>query len=133
MTGAIRPTHTCFDDALDLMAFFVEQDPKKIHTLMLVHAICLAPEGPSEGRPFAHAWLEDGDLAWQAGFLGDQKVQFSCDKAQLAETLRVQKATRYTVREAHEHNVRTSHYGPWEDEYQALCNRAPTPETFEEE
>lgn len=127
MAGVVmQPTGTCFDDALELIAFFVEQDKRRLHTLVLVHASCLKPPGyPNEGTPFAHAWLEEGDLVWSAGIIDEVKVQFSCDGEEFRRQLRVQEATRYTAFEAHLENVRTNHFGPWLAKYRSLCKDAP--------
>lgn len=115
------PTHTCFDDALDMMASFLDHDPRSVERLLLVHAICLVPEGPDKDQPFAHAWLEDGEEAWQAGFLDGVKVQFACRVADMVTELRVQHATKYTARQARDENHRSGHYGPWVEKYRALC------------
>lgn len=121
----MHPTGTCFDDALELLAFFIEEDKRRIETLVLVHGICLKPPGyPREGAPFAHAWLEEGDLVWSAAILDGVKVQFSCEGEDFRRQLRVQEATRYTPREASAENMRTNHYGPWVEKYRSLCKDA---------
>lgn len=117
----LLPTHTCFDDALDLIAFRLQHRREDKDRLVLVHAICLAPDGPHAGERFAHAWVEEGELAWQDGFLGGKRVTYGCDRHALAEGLRVQHVTRYTVQEASDENHRTGTYGPWVPEYQGLC------------
>lgn len=120
----IRPTNTCFDDALDWIVFRLAADAGALDKLVLAHGICLIPEGPEEGRPFAHAWVEEGEEAWDFGILNGEKVAYAQPKEQHAQNLRVQQATRYTVREAAHENQRSGHYGPWREEYAALCRDA---------
>lgn len=127
MSTIIYPTGTCFDDALDLMEHFILEDCSKIETLILVHAICLQPDGPEEGTPFAHAWLEEGDVMWQAGILGGDKIQYSCSKAEMVAALRVQDLTRYTAHQVRDENQRSGTYGPWLPQYQALT-KSPSPD-----
>lgn len=127
----IRPTNTCFDDALDFIAERVKRDVElALHEtrLILVHGICLAPEGPLIGEPFAHAWVEErapGEpkQVWQGGILDGERVYYGIDADEFAQMLRPQKVTRYTVREAWLENERTEHFGPWVAEYEALCRK----------
>lgn len=55
----IHPTHTCFDDALELIELLVKEHPELKEdigeNMLIVHAICLMPDG----SPYAHAWVED--------------------------------------------------------------------------
>lgn len=136
MSEPILPTHSCFDDALDYLSWRVKRDKRCIHTLFLVHAICLAPEGRKKDTPFAHAWVEEEVeglwVAWQDGFLRGQRITYSCDRDALVASLRVQEFTRYTVKQAAEENRRTGRYGPWLPQYEALCGDG-TSERFEPE
>lgn len=127
----IMPTHSCFDDAIDFIAWRVKEDPSARDRLILVHAICLAPEGPKKDSPFAHAWVLAGDRAYQDGFIDGQRITYSCDAAALEQSLRIQAATRYTVDQAMEENRRSGTYGPWKPEYIALARRADeAPEVY---
>jgi hypothetical protein len=121
----ILPTQKCFDDALDYITLRLEEDPEGAarDTLRLVHAIALAPDGPQAGTPFAHAWVEDGDLVWASGLLDGQLIYFAVNREEYHRELRVQDATTYTIAEALEENRKSGHYGPWKDEYRALCGR----------
>jgi hypothetical protein len=51
------------------------------------------------------------------------KVYVRAERAEYYAEGRVEKVTRYTPREALRENIRTGHFGPWEDEYRALCVR----------
>jgi len=128
----ILPTHTCFDDALDYIGEVVKTDPDwAIDRLTLVHAICLAPAGPTKDRPFAHAWVEEKrddctTAVIQSGLLEGDKIYYVWSPEQLAEVLRPQDVTRYTVEQAWRENERTCHYGPWKPDYAALCGGGHT-------
>jgi hypothetical protein len=120
----IFPTHTCFNDAFDYMSQRFKQDRRSAKKLILVHAICLAPEGPQKDQPFAHAWVEEGDGAYQDGFLETgERITYQLTVEQLREWLRPQKQTRYTIPEVLVENERSGHFGPWVEEYRALCGR----------
>jgi hypothetical protein len=121
----IMPTHHCFDDALEYISDRVIADPELAFSsrLMLVHAIAQAPDGPKKGEPFAHAWVEeDGDTVWASGLIDGERIWFACARAEYHEHLRVQAVTTYTIREAWEQNKASGHFGPWKDEYRALCS-----------
>jgi hypothetical protein len=123
-SGMILPTHKCFDDVLEHQVELRGRDAEAAARQVIVHGICLAPEGPRAGEPFAHAWVEDGDLLWQAGLLEDgTKVWFSLDTTTWRTALRVQAETRYTLDEALIKNWQTATYGPWVPAYRALCGR----------
>lgn len=145
---AILPTHTCFDDALDYLAHRLKADPSSEERLTLVHGILLAPEGPKAGTPFAHAWVEEElqgrTIVWQDGFIdlggfeiplaggtlrAEQdlaRVSYSTPAAEWRQKMRLRKETRYSARQASAENGRTNHYGPWVEEYRALCGRGET-------
>jgi hypothetical protein len=120
--NTIRPTHHCFDDALDYIEMRVLGDPAlaRGETLIVVHAICLTPEGPNAGEPFAHAWCEEGAAVWDAGILDGCRIFFQVERAEWYRKMRPVRTTKYTIREACEENYRTNHYGPWDPVYRAL-------------
>lgn len=120
--ATIFPTGSCFDDALEFISERVTENRSAIDALLLVHGIALIPEDqPEAGKPFAHAWVEEGAEVWQSGILDGERIYFSAPKEEILPKLRVQEATRYAVREAHAENVRTKSYGPWLEKYQGLC------------
>jgi hypothetical protein len=118
--STILPTHTCFDDALDIIEANVRESPSLAHTdeLILAHGILLHPD---TGEPFAHAWVECSGWVGQAGFLNGEKGVYGLPWENFAERMRPQDVTRYTVRQALEENNRSGHYGPWLEKYDALC------------
>lgn len=118
----ILPTHHCFDDALDFIEERLRRNASALH-LVLVHGIALGPSGPHEGEPFAHAWVEEDDVAWDCGMLDGQRVYYSLERGEFYASLRIQDFTRYTLREAWQENQRSGHYGPWKAEYAALCGK----------
>lgn len=136
----ILPTGTCFDDALDFISERVKREPRLALTgdLILVHGICLAPEGRRAGEPFSHAWVEDSttevnpplEIVWQGGVLDGQRIWYAMPRAEFESKLRPQKSTRYTMREAALENKRTNHFGPWVEEYSNLCKRTGEADVF---
>lgn len=118
----IRPTHTCFDDALDFIEELLREDPRRADgPLFLCHAICT---GPKTGEPFAHAWVEWEGEAYQDGFAEELgRVRYVMTLDELERELTPRQVTRYTVREAARENHRAGHYGPWRPEYRALCGK----------
>ncbi len=121
----IYPTGHCFDDALDLIAALLQlaETPEVLaDRLVLVHGICLAPDG----KPCAHAWVEDGDRCLFSGMLGGEQHVFAARHEAYYADLRVQEVTRYSVREAWAANRRHGTYGPWVPRYQALCTQRPS-------
>ena len=126
----IHPTHTCFDDALDYLQQRIKQNGHRIEglRLVLIHAICIVPEGPDAGERFSHAWVEE-DLdnheaaVWQQGFYNGQRIIYASTRASVYETLRVVRTWGYSPEAAWEENNRTATYGPWVPELQALCRR----------
>lgn len=131
----IRPTHSCFDDAIDLIAHRVTVDPALARgtTLRLVHGIALAPadvvDGLRAGDRFAHAWVEEdvpGQLeahVWQMGILNGERVAFAMTRSEFQRRLQIQASTSYTCRQVYHENRRSGTYGPWREEYRALCRR----------
>ncbi len=120
----IFPTHTCFDDALEYLAARVAEDRRlaRSHRLLLVHGLCLIPIGqPDEGQVFAHAWVEDANSCWTMGLLDGERVIVVRARDEFYANLRVQCATRYTVRQAWRENRRSGTYGPWLPIYQRQC------------
>lgn len=122
----ILPTHSCFDDALEyLNALIMEGDLERAERLRVVHGICLAPEGPLAGSPFAHGWIEEDGVCVQAGIVEGcgHKVYFGVDRAEFYASLRVQVTTAYSAQDAMRQNVRTGHFGPWEPSYRAIITQ----------
>src|SRR4051812_46624940 len=123
----IYPTHKCFDDAMEFCEERARADAPGWRELRLVHGIVLVPDGQppdAEAQPgdrSAHAWVEDGDLCWDAGIINGHYVRYSVERDEFYRHHRVQQTTVYTMVEALIENRRTRSYGPWRPEYQALC------------
>lgn len=121
MNRNIYPTHTCFDDALDMLEEAVIAHPDCVFTdeFKVVHAICLM-KGSDER--YAHAWLEYlGKQVWFRGYLDGKLETFAADIKEYYEDARVQEFTKYTPREVNELNKKFVTYGPWEEKYLRLC------------
>lgn len=129
----IRPTHSCFDDALDYMVLQLRENPGHAYRLVIVHALIMAPAGtPRAGEVYAHAWCELDGAAWQAGIVDGVRVWYAVDADEYRRHARPVHLTRYSVIEALHANRRTGHYGPWDPMYAAFCNDRPgrTPAVF---
>jgi hypothetical protein len=116
----IMPTFRCFDDALELINERVLEDPALARgdTLRLVHGIAGVEK---DGTPYAHAWVEEGGLCWDAGLVDGQRIYYAVKQAEFYEARQIAVATKYTVRQACLENLRSGHYGPWVEAYRKLC------------
>ena len=125
--STLRPTRHCFDDALEFISERVKENPALAHTsaLILVHAICRgALDGPHPDEPYAHAWVEEDDLCWDAALVGEHwehQIYYAVARDEFYAARRVTTTTRYTVRQACLENLRSGTFGPWRPEYRALC------------
>lgn len=119
----LMPTHTCFDDAVEYLMLRVKADMASADTLRIVHAIAHSPDGEHAGEPFAHAWVEDGDLCWFAGVLDGTRIFVAAARDEFYNELKIHDATYYTLLDAASEEQRTGEYGPWKPQYQALCGR----------
>jgi flavorubredoxin len=120
MSESLKPTHTCFDDALDYIERCLKADRKYAERLLLVHGICAT----RTGREFAHAWVEDADgYVWGGCIHKGEKMYASRLRQQFEREIAIVKCTRYTLPEVAVMNVLHLTSGPWEPEYRALCRR----------
>src|SRR5688500_4516611 len=104
----ILPTYSCFDDAMDFIEARIKDNPENARTLVLVHGIAVA----SNGRRYAHAWVEQGLVCWDAGILEGKRIWYSTRMAEYYVARRIECKTRYSLLEAYDENVRSGHYGP---------------------
>ena len=122
----IMPSHKCFDDCIDALDDALQEtgpDWVREH-LRVVHAICLAPEGPDAGTPFAHGWVEvNRQYVVQCGLIDGKREFYICRRRELYALLRVQLSTVYTLDEVWLKNRETNHVGPWEPAYRDLCSK----------
>lgn len=122
----LLPTGRCFDDALDYIEAEVRADVSRAldTELILCHGIVLAPEGnPFAGTPYAHAWVIDHGAIISAALLDGERVYYAMDPVTFIKIHRVQAFTLYSVEDAWRENDRTGMYGPWKEEYLALCGQ----------
>lgn len=115
----IHPTHTCFDDALDLISDWIKADRTQFERLFLVHGICLNPQKNNE--PFSHAWVEREEQCFFVGIIEGTREYLAAPKQGYYRKFKVQEVTRYSVQEALAHNLASGHYGPWLEKYSLLC------------
>ena len=115
----VLPTHTCFDDALEIIESIIKAHPDAAHTdeFVLVHAIV-----HPEGEDFAHAWVEsrEGIVFWK-GIVDGEKVILGSPSLEFRSGWKPVEWTAYTPREAAEQNARWGTFGPWEMKYLRLC------------
>lgn len=125
----ILPTHTCFDDALDLLAAIAKDrygailNPgiEKDFEFKLCHAICVDPKG----KQYAHAFVEDekNDQVRSMGRVAghDAIVEYCADRKEYYDHFKVIKVWRYDLLEAYILNRMHENYGPWQLELLKLC------------
>jgi hypothetical protein len=119
--STIYPTHTCFDDALELLERAIKGNPGAAQSdeLKVVHAICVNPWG----EDYAHAWVEsNGTHCWWVGILNGKRHDMVAERAEFYTELRVKETTKYTPIQAVSLNHQYGTYGPWEPRYLDLCN-----------
>lgn len=121
----IRPTHRCFDDALDFFTEVLERSHVEQHhaEYTVVHAAC----ADSRGELFAHAWVEHGELVWQGGILDGVRVFYAASKA-TAFPFEICNERRYSLSQALAENWQSGHYGPWVPALAQLCANGRAPE-----
>lgn len=115
----IHPTNHCFDDALDFLELVIKnKQALDVNTLLVVHSICLMPDG----TPYAHAWVEDtkADSCIFKGILKGEAMYLAAERKEFYETFKVQETTKYTVKQALFENRLSNNYGPWEEKYLKL-------------
>jgi hypothetical protein len=122
--NTIKPTGTCFDDAIDFIQIQVkDKNPAWRMRLKLGHGICLNEN--DNNAPFAHAWVElDGEEVIQDGWLGEERCTFSVSKEEFYKAYQVQEFTLYSLREMALENLIHGHFGPWKPEYHALTRNS---------
>lgn len=122
---SIAPTHTCFDDAMEMLEEAVINNPGSFESdeLKLVHAICLTPDG----REYSHAWVESDDkYCWFKGIMNRETHQFAASIKEYYEEIRVKETIKYSPRKALNLNHQYNNYGPWEERYISLCRKHDT-------
>ncbi len=121
MDDTIYPTHTAFDDALEIIIWLMQhggREDVKSGRLLIVHAI-ICPYG----LDISQAWIErDGKIVIFTGILRGEKVMINVDRDEYYINSKVRDVTRYTLFEAYAEELRTGHYGPWLEKYRVLCN-----------
>lgn len=115
------PTHNCFDDAVEFfIALGSEETPREeIDKYVLVHGICIAPDGTD----YVHAWVEHADdFVVQAGLVDGVRRYLRIERVNFYESWNVREFTVYTLDELTRacERSRGGTSGPWLPKYQAL-------------
>lgn len=119
--AGLRPTHTCFDDALFMI---LQLTGAEVLHFTLVHALCDgAAFGPDE-PPYMHAWVlqrhPTQSLIWQAGRApSGQRIFYALTPDDHAAVYTVKHSTQYTPRLVIELVKLHDCSGPWRPEYRA--------------
>lgn len=126
METRLLPTHTCFDDSLDLIEELVRAGNVAVEEITLAHGICVMPT--PDVHHYAHAWVEVGPQGERSEcvcmfklIVSGKPAVFATPLEEFYRDMRVIESTTYTVAEALAENKRTEMYGPWKEEYLALC------------
>lgn len=116
----IHPTGTCFEDVTMQFAERIRDDKRLlVSDFFMVHGICLFPDG----RPYSHAWIEEGDKVWFPGIFSKLGKGFGLTSVEeFYREYRVQERTRYNFRDLLEIGARLGNEPPpWEERYRVLC------------
>jgi len=116
--NSLYPTHSCFNDAMELVDYTAKHEPEVLPNWKIVHAICEMPDGTR----YAHAWVEDYNLkvAVFAGILNGEKIYVLAKITDYEQHLKVIESSKYTIHQAMMNNVTSGNFGPWEKKYQDL-------------
>lgn len=111
----VHPTHTCFDDALELFMVFAKN--QRIRP-MLVHAICQK----EDGSKFSYAWVERDGVVYFAGLVNGKKYGFECELPAYYGKFGVLEHTKYSFEDLLDMVKQNPSLkaGPWKKEYQEL-------------
>lgn len=111
----VYPTHTCFDDALELYMLFVQNPRAEVY---LVHGICKKEDGDL----YAHAWVERNGECYFAGIIDGAKRGFTASLPAFYEKLNVTSdVTKYTLENILQfEDLHDRKSGPWEPRYLEL-------------
>lgn len=112
----LRPTHTCFDDAPDLVVAELKEGNRDIARALIVHGICLAPDK----RAFSHCWLEFDGHVVETYLCDNDRVHLAYPIALWRERFQPQYEVRYSLAEWFKLNHDSGHYGPWDPRVKAL-------------
>lgn len=84
----------------------------------MVHGICLMPDG----KPYAHAWVEEGNMTWNPCILDGEKGFAQSTIKDFYKLFQVQDFTRYNFDALFKLSAEIGHAPPpWEDKYRRLC------------
>ena len=116
----VFPTHSCFDDAVEILKKIMEFHPETFPTdeFLVVHAIV-----EPYGKPMAHAWIEDNyrNKVLFMGIIHGKREMLSADRMEFYIDIKMKETTKYTPLQAYLAEKRTRQFGPWEEKYQVLC------------
>ena len=121
------PTNTCFDDCANALNDMALDNPDLLLHVHLVHGIMLANPGLHDDtltpdQPFAHCWLEIGDVVFHPAIAPDGvPVLLHCRRAEYYALNRITDFTRYTAKDVCLNNLIHGTCGPWEQRFLALC------------
>jgi hypothetical protein len=123
----IYPTHTCFDDAFELIEKHIVAGnvtkEELIKDFMIVHAICLLPNG----KAYAHAWVERHDkYCIFKGIINGEATFLEAEKEEYYEHFKVQETMKFPIQAAVAQNKLYGTTGPWSEKYKALCGSDKT-------
>ena len=128
---SIQPTHTCFDDSIDLMWRILRNlsnweatDYLEMRgSLRLAHGLVGGVENPS-----AHAWVEraDWNMVFFVGLIDGKRTDFVTTRDAFYEGYKIIDATYYDYLQVQQENRQHQSFGPWTDEYRSKCGRDTT-------
>ena len=117
----IRPTGTCFDDALDV-ALEALKEKKNVSKFRIVHGL-VTVKGDDE--PFAHCWMIDDKTYMQLGIdQNNERVMIHFTKEDFESVYTIHDETRYTIPELMHEGWKSplKNSGPYKQKYLEKCS-----------
>lgn len=114
-------TGTCFIDAVRYGVLMHQTNQvKPSDRIDVVHGVCTG----QVGTEFVHAWAEWNGFAWQGANENGQPIYFSMLSSDLRTILKVSSSRSYLLKEAIAQVEQTRHFGPWDPDYERICDNA---------
>lgn len=117
----LRPTHRCYDDALDLITHWMIAEPEiaREPEVWLAHGICTDSD---EGHLYAHAWVERKNLVYNGAIneKSGERVYVEIPREYFHKVFGVTDVNYYSIRRAVAENTKHGHFGPWTESHMKL-------------
>lgn len=127
LRDSLYPTHTCFDDAIEIIEFFCKSNPAliKMESISLIHAVIHPPKYDIH----AHAWIEwhFRNAIFQKNVYQGEKIITEFHRDTYWQNSRVLIYRKYSMKDVARLNKESGTYGPWDEVFKKYCNRPGNP------